>query len=166
MQLSTRGRYAVMALLDLVELQQELNRAVTLAEISEKQRISLSYLEQLFSKLRKSGVVESTRGPGGGYTLAKSPAQTYLSEAIGAVDENTDMTRCGITDPSAAVHGTGCVAGKKCNTHELWIALGYHVEAFFANITLQMVLDGDVKAGFSILPEWHQTPAFEIQVKN
>lgn len=166
MQLSTRGRYAVMAILDLIELQEDLGRSVTLAEISEKQRISLSYLEQLFSKLRKAGVVASTRGPGGGYSLAKTPAQTYLSEAIGAVDENTDMTRCGVTDPTAPLNGAGCVAGKKCNTHDLWISLGYHVEAFFANITFQMVMDGDVKAGFSILPEWHQTPPLSIQVKN
>ncbi len=166
MQLSTKGRYAVMALLDLVTLEAELNRPVTLAEISERQRISLSYLEQLFAKLRKAGVVTSLRGPGGGYSLAKTPAQTYLSEAIGAVDENTDMTRCGITEPGADMTGKGCVGGVKCNTHELWAALGYHVEAFFANVTLKMVMDGSVGAGFSILPSEHQTPSLMVTLKN
>lgn len=165
MQLSTRGRYAVMALLDLIELQEKFGRAVTLAEISEQQKISLSYLEQLFAKLKKAGVVNSLRGPGGGYTLAKTPAQTYLSAAIGAVDENTDMTRCGIHASGENVAaGHGCVSGAKCNTHDLWVALGYHVEAFFANVTLQMVIDGSVGAGFSILPE--ATPSLVVTVKN
>lgn len=164
MQLSTRGRYTVMALLDLIELQSELDRSVTLAEISERQKISLSYLEQLFAQLRKAGVVDSIRGPGGGYSLAKSPSQTYLSEAIAAVDENTDMTRCGVTEFGAELKNKGCVGGVKCNTHDLWVALGYHVEAFFANITLQMVIDGDVGAGFSILP--NSTPELSISLKN
>ena len=96
MQLSTRGRYAVMALLDLAFLQYERGeKPVKLSEIAARQHISLSYLEQLFSQLRRGGMVASVRGPGGGYILARSEGETWLADIIRAVDEPIDVTRCG-----------------------------------------------------------------------
>lgn len=151
MNLSTRGRYAVMAMLDLAQLAAEapnpapLRRPVTLAQIAERQQISLSYLEQLFAQLRKAGVVESSRGPGGGYTLARPAEETFLADIILAVEEDLDLTRCGgHTNPAAPLAGQGCVGGNKCNAHNLWAALSTHMEMYLRRISLAMVLEGDV----------------------
>lgn len=142
MHLSTRGRYAIMAMLDLVALA-EAGRPVTLAMIAERQQISLSYLEQLFAKLRRGNVVGSVRGPGGGYRLPRPAKEIYLSQIIDAVEEDIDLTRCGqMHNPAGPEAGQGCVHGAKCNAHDLWGALGRHMEQFFQQVTLQMVLDG------------------------
>jgi Rrf2 family iron-sulfur cluster assembly transcriptional regulator len=144
MHLSTRGRYAIMAMLDLAQLASTSPRPVTLAQIADRQQISLSYLEQLFAKLRKAGVVDSVRGPGGGYMIPKPLTLVWLSDIVSAVDEVVDLTRCGgMGDPHAPTQGAGCVHGAKCNAHDLWSALGGHIEQFLRRVSLQMVLDGD-----------------------
>lgn len=146
MNLSTRGRYAIMAMLDLAQLTQEQGENannITLAMIAERQQISLSYLEQLFAKLRRGGVVASVRGPGGGYRLPRAASQIYLAEIIDAVEEDVDLTRCGLMhDPVGPQKGEGCVYGNKCNSHDVWAALGRHMEQFFRKVNLQMILDG------------------------
>ena len=144
MHLSTRGRYAIMAMLDLALLSTQSSKPVTLAQIAERQQISLSYLEQLFAKLRKAGVVDSIRGPGGGYMIPKPLTLVMLADIVGAVDEVVDVTRCGMgDDPHGPVNGGGCVHGKKCNAHDLWSALGTHIESFLRRVSLQMVMDND-----------------------
>jgi Rrf2 family iron-sulfur cluster assembly transcriptional regulator len=144
MHLSTRGRYAIMAMLDLAQLAVSSPRPVTLAQIADRQQISLSYLEQLFAKLRKAGVVDSVRGPGGGYMIPKPLTLVLLADIVSAVDEVIDVTRCGaMGDPHGPAQGAGCVHGAKCNAHDLWSALGGHIEQFLRRVSLQMVLDGD-----------------------
>lgn len=152
MHLSTRGRYAVMAMLDLAELSKTSSRPVTLAQIAERQQISLSYLEQLFARLRRADVVDSVRGPGGGYQISRPLNLLMLSDIINAVDEVVDVTRCGVNDAKGPAQGRGCVHGGKCNAHDLWNALGGHIAGFMSRISLQMVLDGEVTSDFSILP--------------
>jgi len=126
MKLTTKGRYAVTAMLDLALHNSE--NPVSLAEISERQDISLSYLEQLFSKLRRSGLVISMRGPGGGYQLNGSPADIAIADIITAVDESVDATRCG---------GMGdCQNNKRCLTHDLWTELSDQIRVFLSGITL------------------------------
>lgn len=152
MQLSTRGRYAVMAMLDLAQMSQTSDSPITLAQIAERQRISLSYLEQLFAKLRKAGVVASLRGPGGGYTIAKPLAQVWMADIMAAVEEDTDITRCkSMYKLQPRTPGEGCAAGGQCNAHGLWEALSKHIDYFLARVNLQMVLDGDVGLDFSVL---------------
>lgn len=147
MHLSTRGRYAIMAMLDLAVLGMGTSRPVTLAMIAERQQISLSYLEQLFAKLRKAGVVDSVRGPGGGYKVSRPLENVWLSDIVNAVDEVIDVTRCG-----GDVGGPGCMeGGKRCNSHELWGALGRHIEGFMRRVNLKMVLDGEVGEGVDLL---------------
>jgi len=154
MHLSTRGRYAIMAMLDLAQMAETSTRPVTLAQIAERQQISLSYLEQLFAKLRKSGVVDSVRGPGGGYQISKPLTMVWLADIVAAVDESVDVTRCGAgDDPQGPKAGHGCVHGGKCNAHDLWGALSRHIEQFLRRVNLKMVLDGEVDFGFSLLPE-------------
>jgi Rrf2 family iron-sulfur cluster assembly transcriptional regulator len=135
MRLSTKGRYAVMAMTDLAAHGGE--RAVSLAEIATRQQISLPYLEQLFARLRKGGLVRSVRGPGGGYRLAKDAAATMIAEIVIAVDEPIHATRCSGEDAA----GKGCMAsGEQCLTHGLWAALGDRIEDFLANVSLADVL--------------------------
>jgi len=129
MKLSTKGRYAVMALVDLAS--QTDGRPVALADIAERQEISLSYLEQLFAKLRRGGLVRSVRGPGGGYLLARAAAETRVSDAILAVDEPIRATRC---KPNSSA---GCRANKsRCLTHDLWEELGNHIHIFLSSVSL------------------------------
>ncbi|HXQ41351.1 MAG TPA: Rrf2 family transcriptional regulator [Candidatus Udaeobacter sp.] len=129
MKLSTKGRYAVMALVDLAS--QTDGRPVALADIAERQEISLSYLEQLFAKLRRGGLVRSVRGPGGGYLLAHAPAETRISDAILAVDEPIRATRC------KANSSAGCRANKsRCLTHDLWEELGNQIHVFLSSVSL------------------------------
>lgn len=126
MRLTSKGRYAVTAMLD-VALHANTG-PVPLADISVRQEISLSYLEQLFARLRKHGLVSSVRGPGGGYQLGKPAAQISVSEVISAVDESVDATRCqGKSD---------CQGGAKCLTHSLWSDLSGRIEDFLTQITL------------------------------
>lgn len=130
MRLSTKGRYAVTAMIDLALHQNE--RLVSLAEISEVQDISLSYLEQLFSKLRRYEIVEGVRGPGGGYRLARDADEISIADIINAVDEKLDATRC-------AGH-ENCQGGRKCITHELWFDLSQRIYGFLHDITLADVI--------------------------
>ncbi|MDP1540680.1 MAG: Fe-S cluster assembly transcriptional regulator IscR [Moraxellaceae bacterium] len=131
MRLTTKGRYAVTAMLDLALHASK--SPVSLADISDRQSISVSYLEQLFAKLRKRGLVLSVRGPGGGYQLATPPKAVFVAQIIDAVDESVDATRCG---------GQGdCQQGATCLTHELWSDLSTQIHTFLANISLQELLD-------------------------
>ncbi len=126
MKLSTKGRYAVTAMMDLVLHQQ--NGPVTLAEISRCQNISLSYLEQLFARLRRAGLVRGVRGPGGGYRLARQPMGISVAEVIEAVDENLDATRCRGKQ--------NCDNGQACLTHNLWSELSEQIRGFLSGISL------------------------------
>ncbi|MBU1438742.1 MAG: Fe-S cluster assembly transcriptional regulator IscR [Gammaproteobacteria bacterium] len=126
MRLTSKGRYAVTAMLD-VALHTSAG-PVPLADISARQEISLSYLEQLFARLRKHGLVSSVRGPGGGYQLGRPATEISVSEVISAVDESVDATRCqGKSD---------CQGGAKCLTHTLWSDLSTRIEDFLTQITL------------------------------
>jgi Rrf2 family iron-sulfur cluster assembly transcriptional regulator len=131
MRLTTKGRYAVTAMLDLaLNAQQD---PVSLADISERQSISVSYLEQLFAKLRKGGLVSSVRGPGGGYQLSRHGGEIFIAQIIDAVDESMDATRCG---------GIGdCQHGMTCLTHELWMDLSSQIHKFLGGISLQELVD-------------------------
>ncbi|MCG6940428.1 MAG: Fe-S cluster assembly transcription factor [Thiohalocapsa sp.] len=131
MRLTTKGRYAVTAVLDLAI--NEGRGPIALADIAERQGISLSYLEQLFAKLRKCGVVSSVRGPGGGYHLARDPRTIHVAEIITAVDEHLDTSRCG---------GAGnCKDGGPCLTHDLWMDLSERIHDYLTNISLQDLVD-------------------------
>ena len=136
MKLTTKGRYAVTAVLDLAFHQD--NGPVSLADISQRQGISLSYLEQLFSRLRRNSVVTSTRGPGGGYSLARPESEISMAQIINAVDESYDATSCG---------GEGTCSGDnyQCLTHDLWEELSQEIHGFLNGISLEeMKLRNDV----------------------
>ncbi|SFM37419.1 transcriptional regulator, BadM/Rrf2 family [Ectothiorhodospira mobilis] len=130
MRLTTKGRYAVTAMLDLALHNDQ--GPISLADISNRQGISLSYLEQLFARLRKRGLVLSTRGPGGGYTLSRPPGDVAIADVISAVDEKVDTTRCGGT--------VDCQNSQRCLTHDLWSDLSRQIYDFLANITLADVM--------------------------
>ena len=137
MRLTTKGRYAVTAMLDLA-LHAE-HGPISLADISRRQAISLSYLEQLFAKLRRSELVTSVRGPGGGYRLSRVSAEIFVAEIVDAVNENIDATDCaGKAD---------CQEGEMCLTHYLWCDLSDQIHRFLAGISLaQLVSRHDVQA--------------------
>lgn len=138
MRLSTKGRYAVMAMADLARRQHDAVRAVALADIAERQEISLSYLEQLFARLRRKGLVKSSRGPGGGYRLARAAGATSIAEIVHAVDEPLRATRCDA--------GKGCmIKGERCLTHDLWADLGDRIEDYLASVSLADVVDGRLR---------------------
>ncbi|MDB1124749.1 Fe-S cluster assembly transcriptional regulator IscR [Vibrio algarum] len=135
MRLTSKGRYAVTAMLDVALHSQD--GPVPLADISERQGISLSYLEQLFSKLRKASLVASVRGPGGGYRLGREAFDISIGTVISAVDESVDATKC-------AGKG-GCQGGTRCLTHTLWRDLSDRISDFLDNITLgQLMNDNEV----------------------
>lgn len=126
MRLTTKGRYAVTAMLDLAMNAQQ--GPICLADISRRQEISLSYLEQLFARLRRAKLVESVRGPGGGYLLAQPPESISVARVIDAVDESVDATRCGgLSD---------CQQGDTCLTHHLWCELSERIQGFLESVTL------------------------------
>lgn len=131
MKLTSKGRYAVTAMIDIA-LNQETG-PITLALISQRQDISLSYLEQLFAKLKKSALVKSARGPGGGYRLSREPSAINVSEIIRAVDENLDARKCG--------GRANCQNGNKCLSHELWNELSTMIDEFLTGVSLQTLLD-------------------------
>ncbi|MFQ5954476.1 MAG: Rrf2 family transcriptional regulator [Kiloniellales bacterium] len=134
MKLTTKGRYAVMGLVDLAK--HSGGRPVALAEIAERQEISLSYLEQLFARLRKGGLVKSVRGPGGGYLLAHPANETRVADAMLAVDEPIHATRCTPGSPA------GCRANRsRCLTHDLWEELGNQIHLYLSSVTLADVVD-------------------------
>ena len=130
MRLTTKGRFAVTAMIDIA-----LNSSrgpVTLAGVAERQKISLSYLEQLFGKLRRRGLVESVRGPGGGYTLARNAAEVSVADVILAVDEPIDATSCGGDE--------NCLDDRRCMTHDLWTGLNKHIHDYLSEISLQQLI--------------------------
>jgi Rrf2 family transcriptional regulator, iron-sulfur cluster assembly transcription factor len=126
MRLTTKGRFAVTAMVDLA--MRQTRGPVTLAAISERQRISLSYLEQLFGKLRRHKLVTSVRGPGGGYNLARAPQTITVSEIISAVDEAIDATQCGGKE--------NCHDERRCMTHDLWATLNEKMHDYLSSVTL------------------------------
>lgn len=131
MRLTTKGRFAVTAMLDIALY--EADKPVTLAGISERQSISLSYLEQLFSRLRKQGLVSSVRGPGGGYRIAKPHQEISVSDIITAVDEQIDATQCGGNE--------NCHEEGRCMTHELWASLNSKILEYLSGVTLADMVD-------------------------
>lgn len=131
MKLTSKGRYAVTAMLDIALNQTK--GPITLAMISERQAISLSYLEQIFAKLKKSGLVLSARGPGGGYRLSRSAEEISVGEIIAAVNEDLEPRRC---------HGrANCQGGNQCLSHELWADLSDMIQQFLVSVSLQQVIE-------------------------
>lgn len=133
MRLTTRGRYAVTALLDLAL--QPAEQTITLAEIAARQSISVAYLEQLFAKLKRQGLVASVRGANGGYYLARPAKSITVLEIIEAVNETVDATRCD--------HQGNCQNGAMCLTHDLWHNLSLHIADYLTNITLDDLINRD-----------------------
>ncbi|MFY9314880.1 MAG: Fe-S cluster assembly transcriptional regulator IscR [Burkholderiales bacterium] len=130
MRLTTKGRFAVTAMVDLS--MRQTRGPVTLAAISERQHISLSYLEQLFGKLRRAKLVNSVRGPGGGYNLAKATAQITVADIISAVDEPIDATQCGGKE--------NCNDDRRCITHDLWATLNEKMNEYLSSVSLADVV--------------------------
>lgn len=144
MKLSTKGRYAVMALVDLAA--NDAGRPIALAEIADRQEISLSYLEQLFAKLRRGGLVTSVRGPGGGYQLAHAAEETRISDIILAVDEPIRATRCQPGQPF------GCRGNQsRCMTHDLWEELGNQIYLFLSSVTVADVVSRRVLGASGVI---------------
>ncbi len=143
MRLTTKGRFAVTAMVDLA--MRGGKTPVTLAAISERQKISLSYLEQLFGKLRRNRIVESVRGPGGGYFLARTGSQISIAEIVVAVDEPLDATKCG---------GNGDCHGENhpCLTHDLWMGLNEKIYSYLEEISLQQLVDSNNNRNLNLLP--------------
>jgi Rrf2 family transcriptional regulator, iron-sulfur cluster assembly transcription factor len=134
MLLSTKGRYAVMAMVEIAAQGDAKPRS--LGDVAAKLELSLAYLEQLFMKLRRKGLVQSVRGPGGGYVLGRDAYAITICDIMSAVDEPLRMTRCGTETEE------GCVSDHRCNAHYLWDALSAHIEQFLATATLGDVLFG------------------------
>jgi Rrf2 family iron-sulfur cluster assembly transcriptional regulator len=141
MRLTTKGRFAVTAMIDLAMRQS--NGPVTLAAISQRQQISLSYLEQLFGKLRRHELVESTRGPGGGYTLARKASDITVAAIILSVDEPMDATQCGGKENCMGDAG-------RCMTHDLWSSLNTRMVEFLESVTLQKLVDDQLAKGVKV----------------
>jgi len=135
MRLTTKGRFAVTAMIDLA--MRDSGGPVTLAEISQRQKISLSYLEQLFGKLRRQSLVKSTRGPGGGYRLARPSNEVSVADIILAVDEPIDSTQCGGKE--------NCVDEHKCLTHDLWTSLNTHIFDYLKGVKLSRLVNEQVE---------------------
>jgi Rrf2 family iron-sulfur cluster assembly transcriptional regulator len=149
MRLTTKGRFAVTAMMDLA-----LNggpEPVTLAEISQRQKISLSYLEQLFGKLRRNRLVDSVRGPGGGYRLAKDAATVAVADIILAVDEPIDATQCAGKE--------NCRDEGKCLTHDLWARLNDHIFSYLGAVTLRQLVDEQHAKQAGVTPMQDMRPA-------
>ena len=140
MRLTTKGRFAVTAMVDLAL--RDGGGPVTLAEISSRQKISLSYLEQLFGKLRRHELVDSVRGPGGGYRLAKDTARISVAEIILAVDEPIDATQCGGKE--------NCHDEQKCLTHDLWATLNERIFDYLGAVTLRQLVDNQRARGSGV----------------
>ena len=144
MRLTTKGRFAVTAMIDVA--MHGTTGPVTLAGVSQRQKISLSYLEQLFGKLRRHGLVESVRGPGGGYRLARGPDMVSVADVIVAVDEPIDATRCGGRESCKD-------DGKRCMTHELWANLNAHIFGYLRSVTLAELVAQQCKPDVAVLQD-------------
>ncbi|MFO1128526.1 MAG: Rrf2 family transcriptional regulator [Rhodospirillales bacterium] len=156
MKLSTKGRYAVMAMADLAHHSR--GKPIALAEVAERQEISLSYLEQLFGRLRRGGLVSSVRGPGGGYMLARDPKAMRIADIILAVDEPIKATRCTPGSPQ------GCHSHRgRCLTHDLWEELGNQIYLYLSSVTLADVCErrilGTSRLMFAAAPQEETEPA-------
>lgn len=149
MRLTTKGRFAVTAMLDLAL--HEVDKPVTLAGISERQGISLSYLEQLFSRLRRQGLVKSIRGPGGGYRLAQQQADISVSAIITAVDELIDATQCGGQE--------NCHDDRRCMTHDLWASLNAKILEYLSGVSLADLVASQREGKKILFSNRHCTPA-------
>ena len=136
MKLTTKSRYAVTAMLDIAYYDQ--GNPISLPEIAERQNISLSYLEQLFSRLKKNGLVESIKGPGGGYKLSKDASDIVISDVINAVNENVETTACN--------GKANCNNNSQCLSHNLWEDLGAEINNFLSDVTLQQVISKNSKS--------------------
>ncbi|PZP62861.1 MAG: Fe-S cluster assembly transcriptional regulator IscR [Azospira oryzae] len=143
MRLTTKGRFALTAMIDLGL--QAGKRPTALAGISERQKISLSYLEQLFSKLRRHGLVESVRGPGGGYTLAKPMTEISVADIILAVDEPIDATLCGGKE--------NCKEGERCMTHDLWASLNEKIYEYLSSVSLAELVAKQKQEGMAVMKD-------------
>lgn len=143
MRLTTKGRFAVTAMLDLAL--NEVDRPVTLAGISERQEISLSYLEQLFSRLRRNGLVKSVRGPGGGYRIARPHDKISVSDIITAVDEQIDATQCGGNE--------NCHDDRRCMTHDLWASLNVKILEYLSGVSLAELVASQRNGEKIVIPE-------------
>src|ERR1051325_7555837 len=142
MRLTTKGRFAVTAMIDVA--MHNGHGPVTLAGVADRQKISLSYLEQLFGKLRRAGLVDSVRGPGGGYNLARAAEGVSVADIITAVDEPIDATQCG--------GKANCMDDKRCMTHELGAGLNTHIFTFLSSVTLeQLVRQQDPQPDVAVL---------------
>jgi Rrf2 family transcriptional regulator, iron-sulfur cluster assembly transcription factor len=143
-KLSTKGRYAVMAMVDLATHSQ--GKPIALADVADRQEISLSYLEQLFGRLRRNHLVKSVRGPGGGYLLARKPTEIRVADIIMAVDEPIKATRCTPGSPSGC-HGRQ----QRCLTHDLWEELGNQIYLFLSSVSLEDVATRRVLGASGVL---------------
>jgi Rrf2 family transcriptional regulator, iron-sulfur cluster assembly transcription factor len=137
-ELNTKGRYAVMAMVDIAKNAVD-DETVPLSTIADRQGISLAYLEQLFVKLRRVGLVESARGRAGGYKLGREASMISVADVMRAVEEDIHMTRCGIDGAKP------CVGGQRCLTHDLWDALGEQIDQFLSQTTLRQIVDGTIE---------------------
>jgi Rrf2 family iron-sulfur cluster assembly transcriptional regulator len=157
MQLSTRGRYAVMAMTHLAARERhatggDMGRPVCLSEIAAEQRLSLSYLEQLFGRLRRAGLVTSMRGPGGGYRLARPAESVSIAAIVAAVNEKIRATRCEAGEAGCMAGAGADGAAGRCQTHELWFELGRQIQLFLEGVTLADVVNGRVEGRAVALP--------------
>jgi Rrf2 family transcriptional regulator, iron-sulfur cluster assembly transcription factor len=143
MRLTTKGRFAVTAMIDVA--MHGSKGPVTLAAVSERQRISLSYLEQLFGKLRRNGLVESVRGPGGGYSLARAAQSVSVADIILAVDEPIDATQCGGRE--------NCKDDRRCMTHDLWSGLNDHIFSYLHGVSLAEMVTQQKPAEVAVLQD-------------
>ena len=156
MKLSTKGRYAVMAMADLGTNSN--GRPISLADIAERQEISLSYLEQLFAKLRRGGLVKSVRGPGGGYLLARDADETRIADIILAVDEPIRATRCTPGQPF------GCRGNRsRCQTHDLWEELGNQIYLYLNSVSIGDVIAQRILGSSRLIPSEGDGPARAAQ---
>jgi Rrf2 family iron-sulfur cluster assembly transcriptional regulator len=153
MKLTTKGRYAVTAMLDLAL--HLANAPVKLTEISQRQNISLSYLEQLFARLRKANLVKSTRGPGGGYALAREAADISIADIILSVDEDVDTTLC--------KGSSNCLNQQQCLTHELWESLSSEIYGFLSGISLSSIAQTETTRSVASRQDNEQLSSIEIQ---
>ena len=154
MRLTTKGRFAVTAMIDVALHGSD--GPVTLAAVSARQHISLSYLEQLFGKLRRSGLVESVRGPGGGYNLAKPQDQLSVADIILAVDEPIDATQCGGKE--------NCHDDRRCMTHDLWAALNDHIFSFLSGVTLAQLVKQQKPNEVTVMKDHRPPPTPKVPV--
>lgn len=147
MMLTTKSRYAVMAMVDIA-INAESEKPVKLAEIAGRQEIALNYLEQIFTLLKQAGLVKSVKGPGGGYVISKASSEITVADVVEAVDESVEMTRC------ASHKKEGCMKeSARCVTHDIWEGLTDQIRAYLSSITLADISSKNRKAKAAFLPE-------------